>query len=163
MPWGTLETPRYLNTKVGSRLLVDGWWRYARKIHYTSGCAHGAVMGFDLRLRFFPALLLCDVLRRHDPSSRAPRHRALQEEIRSRLGIAIPKRSRTFSSRRCCNQLLRKQTLDATTQGHRIRGPCGFILMFPKSLASPACPWDIFHPAGACLVLSSTPVLEEKK
>jgi delta24(24(1))-sterol reductase len=39
LPWGTLENPRDLETRSGSRLLVDGWWRYARKIHYTADVA----------------------------------------------------------------------------------------------------------------------------
>ena len=57
MPWGTLETPRYLNTKVGSRLLVDGWWRYARKIRYTADAlmalSWGLICGFDSFLPYF--------------------------------------------------------------------------------------------------------------
>lgn len=36
LPWGTLENPKYLTTECGSLLLIDGWWKYARKIHYAS-------------------------------------------------------------------------------------------------------------------------------
>ena len=36
LPWGTLKKPRYLDTRAGSKLLIDGWWRYARKPHYTA-------------------------------------------------------------------------------------------------------------------------------
>ena len=36
LPWGTLENPEYLRTANGGALLTDGWWRYARKIHYTA-------------------------------------------------------------------------------------------------------------------------------
>ena len=57
LPWGTLEPPRYLNTKVGSRLLVDGWWRYARKIRYTADAlmalSWGLICGFDSFLPYF--------------------------------------------------------------------------------------------------------------
>lgn len=37
LPWGTLKNPKYLSTKAGSKLLINGWWKYARKV---SSCAN---------------------------------------------------------------------------------------------------------------------------
>src|SRR5690606_18669728 len=57
LPWGTLKNPRTLETRSGSKLLVDGWWRYARKIHYTAdvvmALSWGLICGFD---HFLPYL-----------------------------------------------------------------------------------------------------------
>ncbi|NUP05961.1 MAG: delta(24(24(1)))-sterol reductase [Polyangiaceae bacterium] len=57
LPWGTLEKPEYLSTKAGSKLLVDGWYRYARKIHYTAdvvmALSWGLICGFDHFLPYF--------------------------------------------------------------------------------------------------------------
>jgi hypothetical protein len=36
LPWQTLKNPQFLTTKRGSKLLVSGWWAYARKIHYAA-------------------------------------------------------------------------------------------------------------------------------
>lgn len=36
VPWNTLENPKFLKTKCGSTLLIDGWWKYCRKPHYTA-------------------------------------------------------------------------------------------------------------------------------
>jgi delta24(24(1))-sterol reductase len=67
LPWGTLENPRYLETKAGSKLLVDGWWRYARKIHYTAdvvmALSWGLICGFDhflpyMYVTFFVVMIL---------------------------------------------------------------------------------------------------------
>lgn len=56
LPWGTLHNPRYLETRSGSKLLIDGWWRYARKIHYTADVAMalswGLICGFDHALPY---------------------------------------------------------------------------------------------------------------
>lgn len=69
LPWGTLDRPRSLETASGSRLLVDGWWRWARKIHYTAdfgmALSWGLVCGFERLLPFFyPAFFLGMILHR---------------------------------------------------------------------------------------------------
>lgn len=57
LPWATLKNPRHLETAAGSKLLVDGWWRFARKIHYTADVAMalswGMICGFDHFLPYF--------------------------------------------------------------------------------------------------------------
>jgi delta24(24(1))-sterol reductase len=67
LPWGTLDQPRYLDTAAGSKLLVDGWWKYARKIHYTADVAMalswGLICGFEhflpyLYVTFFVVMIL---------------------------------------------------------------------------------------------------------
>jgi len=57
LPWDTLRNPRHLDTEAGSKLLVDGWWRYARKPHYTAdvlmALSWGLICGFDHFLPYF--------------------------------------------------------------------------------------------------------------
>ena len=57
LPWGTLKNPEYLETSHGSLLLVDGWWRYARKIHYSAdvvmALSWGLICGFNHFLPYF--------------------------------------------------------------------------------------------------------------
>lgn len=47
LPWGTLENPSYLKTECGSYLLTDGWWKYARKIHYTADIVMASIWGLS--------------------------------------------------------------------------------------------------------------------
>ncbi len=57
LPWGTLKNPKSYQTKHGNLLLMDGWWRYARKIHYTAdvvmALSWGMIVGFNHFLPFF--------------------------------------------------------------------------------------------------------------
>jgi len=34
LPHGRLENPQYIQTQRGTKLLVDGWWKYARHCNY---------------------------------------------------------------------------------------------------------------------------------
>ncbi|PIS02743.1 MAG: delta(24(24(1)))-sterol reductase [Chlamydiae bacterium CG10_big_fil_rev_8_21_14_0_10_42_34] len=36
LPWGTLKNPKFIKTAQGDPILVDGWYRYGRKIHYAA-------------------------------------------------------------------------------------------------------------------------------
>ena len=69
LPWGTLANPRHLATANGGTLLIDGWWRYARKIHYTAdivmalswalSCGFGGVLPY-----FYPAFFIIMITHR---------------------------------------------------------------------------------------------------
>ena len=70
LPWGTLPpNAKHLKTANGGTLLVDGWWAYARKIHYaadiTMATCWGLSCGFAGALPFFyPAFFLAMILHR---------------------------------------------------------------------------------------------------
>ena len=45
LPWKVLENPKTIKTESGSALLVDGWYQYARKMHYTMDVLLGLMWG----------------------------------------------------------------------------------------------------------------------
>jgi len=54
LPWQMLgDRPRVLETAAGSPLLIDGWWAYARKIHYTCDIAMALLWGVVCGFRHF--------------------------------------------------------------------------------------------------------------
>lgn len=70
LPWGTIENPKYLKTESGSCLLIDGWWKYARKIHYTADIVMASIWalscGFTGLLPFFyPVFFIFMILHRY--------------------------------------------------------------------------------------------------
>jgi Delta24(24(1))-sterol reductase len=70
LPWGTLEDPMYIKTKSGGTLLVDGWFKYARKIYYFAdsvmaiswglSCGLGGVLPF-----FYPVFFVTMLIHRY--------------------------------------------------------------------------------------------------
>lgn len=75
LPWGTLQSPRYLQTKQGDALLIDGWWRYSRKIHYTAdtlmaltwalNCGFGGILPY-----FYPLFFIAMITHRYHRDSK---------------------------------------------------------------------------------------------
>lgn len=47
LPWGTLENPKFMKTEAGDPILIDGWWQYARKIHYTADITMATIWGLS--------------------------------------------------------------------------------------------------------------------
>ncbi|GAA97491.1 hypothetical protein E5Q_04169 [Mixia osmundae IAM 14324] len=66
LPWGTLKDPKYIQTAYGSKLLIDGWWAYARKPNYTADLVQSftwaVCAGFGSPLPYFYPVFFLAVL-----------------------------------------------------------------------------------------------------
>lgn len=70
LPWGTLKNPKFIETASGDQLLIDGWYRYGRKIHYAAdtvmAITWGMSCGFTGALPFlYPLFFLSMIIHRH--------------------------------------------------------------------------------------------------
>ncbi|KAK9455519.1 ergosterol biosynthesis ERG4/ERG24 [Dipodascopsis uninucleata] len=64
LPWQTIKNPTYIKCKNGGTLLTSGWYRYARKIHYTvdfcQSLSWALITGFNSPLPYFyPTFFFC--------------------------------------------------------------------------------------------------------
>ena len=58
--FGTLRNPKYIVTKAGTPLLVDGWFKYARKFHYTVDVIQALCWGLSCGFNhFLPYFYVC--------------------------------------------------------------------------------------------------------
>jgi len=69
LPYTVVENPDYIKTKSGSLLLTDGWFKYARKAHYTADFVQNLcwalITGFNSPLPYFyPVFFFCMILHR---------------------------------------------------------------------------------------------------
>jgi len=57
LPWKAVSNPQKIETSAGDSLLCDGWYRYARKIHYTCdlyfALTWGLITGFNSPFPWF--------------------------------------------------------------------------------------------------------------
>ncbi|KAL2863790.1 c-24(28) sterol reductase [Aspergillus lucknowensis] len=79
LPWQTLKDPKTITAADGSKILVDGWYGKARKIHYTCDLYFalnwGLITGFNSPFPwFYPVFFACMIS-----------HRALRDIQRCRI------------------------------------------------------------------------------
>lgn len=59
LPWGYIENPRTIKSEKGE-LFVDGWYRYARKMHYTVDVCMSFMWGYSCAFgSFIPYYYVC--------------------------------------------------------------------------------------------------------
>ncbi|EKD20929.1 uncharacterized protein L3040_005864 [Drepanopeziza brunnea f. sp. 'multigermtubi'] len=63
LPWQTVKNPRTIETESGDSILVDGWYGYARKPHYTCDAyfaiTWGLITGFSSPFPWFYPVFFC--------------------------------------------------------------------------------------------------------
>ena len=69
LPWQTVQNPKTLTAADGSKIMVDGWYGKARKIHYTCDLYFalnwGLITGFDSPFPwFYPLFFACMISHR---------------------------------------------------------------------------------------------------
>ncbi|KAI9834476.1 MAG: C-24(28) sterol reductase [Phylliscum demangeonii] len=69
LPWQTVRNPKFIRTQTADSLLVDGWYGYARKIHYTCdmffALMWALVTGFGSPFPwFYPVFFACMIAHR---------------------------------------------------------------------------------------------------
>lgn len=66
LPWGTIHNPSYIKCENGGTLLTSGWYRYARKMHYTvdfvQSLSWALVTGFKSPIPYFYPVFFLIVL-----------------------------------------------------------------------------------------------------
>ncbi|KAI1851124.1 hypothetical protein JX266_003789 [Neoarthrinium moseri] len=69
LPWQEIHNPKVIETTCGDRILADGWYGYARKIHYTCDAffaiSWGLITGFNSPFPwFYPVFFCCMITHR---------------------------------------------------------------------------------------------------
>ncbi|KAI1380620.1 ergosterol biosynthesis ERG4/ERG24 family-domain-containing protein [Hypoxylon crocopeplum] len=69
LPWIYIDNPKYIDTQTGDKILVDGWYGYARKVHYTCDAffaiCWGLITGFNSPFPwFYPVFFCCMIMHR---------------------------------------------------------------------------------------------------
>lgn len=69
LPWNVVKNPRTIPVKGGDDLLADGWYKYARKIHYSCdmyfAITWGLITGFSSPFPwFYPFFFACMIVHR---------------------------------------------------------------------------------------------------
>ncbi|KAK5222578.1 C-24(28) sterol reductase [Exophiala xenobiotica] len=69
LPWQSVENPRVIRSEDGGTILADGWYAYARKIHYSCdlffALSWAAVTGFQSPFPwFYPVFFTCMIIHR---------------------------------------------------------------------------------------------------
>ncbi|KAK8055432.1 hypothetical protein PG993_000659 [Apiospora rasikravindrae] len=84
LPWQEIKNPKVIETDCGDRLLCDGWYGLARKVHYTCdtyfAITWGLVTGFNSPFPWFYPVFFCGMIA----------HRAMRDiqRCRTKYGAA---------------------------------------------------------------------------